>query len=247
MKIGCQTITFGGERHKTDLKGIIKSVADAGYDGMENGFGRFSVAETENYKNWLIENNVKMAAIHIGGDFADLESVKRQHENIPALIKFAHALGCKNIFFSGSPSSDYKFAAENFNKLGKVLSEEGLVLSYHNHDWEVKDNCAGLYALCDNTDPEYFSFVPDIGWVVRGGAEPVEVLRRLGARVSNLHFKEFTDDGNFTELGKGVVNFKEVYEYVKERDMWIIAEQDKSEIGADESVRRNYEYIKSLI
>ena len=251
MKIGCQTITFGGERHKTDLQGIIKSVAEAGFDGMENGFARFNTAEKENYKNWLLDCNIKMSAIHIGGDFNDEESVKRQHENVPALIDLAHALDCKNIFFSGSPKNHsveaYKVVAENLNEIGKMLNAEGLVLSYHNHDWEIKDDCLGMYTLCDETDAANLSFVPDVGWVVRGGANPVDVIKRLGTRVSNLHFKEFTSDNKFTELGKGIVNFKEVYEFVKDRDMWIIAEQDSSEIGADESIKQNCAYIKSLM
>ena len=245
MKIACQTITFGNEKHKMELEDIVKAVADAGYDGIETGFFRVGLNEAENYKIWLNKYNIKQAAIHIGGNFNDEASVKQQLENTPALIKFAQAVDCKNIFFSGSPSGDYKTVAENLNKLGKELSGGGLVLSYHNHDWEIKSD--GLYALCDNTDPAYLSFVPDIGWVVRGGANPVQVLEKLGGRVSNLHFKEFTDDGKFTELGKGVVDFKSVYEFMKDRDMWIIAEQDSSEIGAVESVAQNYKYIKSLM
>ena len=252
MKIGCQTITFGNERHKTDWRGIIKSVASSGYDGMEVGFVRFDLDEIENFKKCQQEYNITQAAIHIGGDFSDVESVKRQLDNISVLIKLAHTLECPNVFFSGSPGvKDYKTASENLNKLGKLINENGLVLSYHNHDWEIKseccEHCCGLYTLCDNTDPKYLSFVPDIGWVTRGGKKPVDVLKRLGDRVSNLHFKEFTDGGNFTELGKGSVDFKDAYEFVKDRDFWIIAEQDASSIGADESVAQNFEYIKNLI
>lgn len=248
MKIGCQTITFGNERHASDFKSIIKAVADAGYDGMETGFFRFDVKEAKNYKSWQGEYNIRQAAIHIGGDFEDEESVKKQHENIPAMIKLAHELDCKDIFFSGSPkTTDYKGLAENLNNLGKKFSEEGLILSYHNHDWEIKDNCAGLYTLCDNTDPKYFSFVPDVGWVARGGGNPVEVLKRLGARVTNLHFKEFTSEGKFTELGTGIVNFKEAYDFMKDKDMWVIAEQDASSIGAEKSIAQNFNYIRGLM
>jgi len=252
MKIGCQTITFGNERHKTDWQNIIKSVALSGYDGMEVGFFRLNPDEAEDFKKCQKDNNITQAAIHIGGDFSDVESVKKQLENIHTLIKTAHILECENIFVSGSPSvKDYKSASENLNKLGKLLNGNGLVLSYHNHDWEIKseccEHCCGLYDICDNTDPQYVSFVPDIGWVNRGGKDPVTVLKRLGDRVSNLHFKEFTSDGSFTELGEGVVDFKDVYDFVKGRDFWIVAEQDASLIGAEESVARNFEYIKNLI
>ena len=248
MRIACQTITFGNESHKTGLREIVKTVAEAGYDGIETGYFRVDASIIDDYKAWLGEYNIKQAGIHIGGNFNDEESVKKQLENTPALIKFAQTLDCRNIFFSGSPSSDYKILAENLNKFGSELSKGGLVLSYHNHDWEIKSD--GLYAICDNTDPACLSFVPDIGWVVRGGGEPVKLLEKLGSRVSNLHFKEFTAEGKFTELGKGVVDFRAAYNFMKDkdyaRDMWIIAEQDASEIGADQSVAQNYKYIKGL-
>ena len=250
MKIGCQTITFGNEKHKTDMEGIIKSVASAGYDGMETGFFRLDLDQAENHKKYQREYNIVQAAIHIGGDFNDEKSVKAQLDNMPNLIKLAHKLECKNIFLSGSPANvgtNYKTIAEGINALGKMLCENGLVLSYHNHDWEIKDDCCGLYAICDNTDPKYLSFVPDVGWITRGDGNPAEVLKRLGSRVSNLHFKEFTSEGQFTELGKGIVEFEAVYEIVKDRDFWIIAEQDATSIGADESVAQNYEYINNLV
>ena len=250
MKIACQTITFGNERHKTDMPGIIKAVAAAGYGGMETGFFRLDINEAENYKKLLDEYNITQAAIHIGGDFGDAESVKRQLENIPGLIKTAHTLECVNIFFSGSPqnaATDYRTVCENINALGKKLKENGLVLSYHNHDWEIKNDYFGLHALCDNTDPEYLSFAPDVGWIAQGGGDPAAALVYLGGRVSNLHFKEFTSDGKFTELGRGVVDFGAAYECVKGRDFWIVAEQDASEIGAELSIARNFEYIKNIL
>ncbi|MCL2815870.1 MAG: sugar phosphate isomerase/epimerase [Oscillospiraceae bacterium] len=256
MKIGCQTITFGNERHQSDAEGIIKTVASAGYKGVETAFFRIIMNKTETYKQYLRENNIEQAAIHVGGNFNDHESVKSQLDNMPHIIKLAHELECKNIFLSGSPANfetGCDFAAENINKFGKMISENGLVLSYHNHDWEIKNNYSGLYFLCDNTDPKYLSFVPDVGWVTRGEGNPVEVLKRLGARVSNLHFKEFTNEGKITELGRGIVDFGEVYEFIKtaknvnDTDMWIIAEQDETSIGAEASVEQNFEYIKNLV
>ncbi|MCL2160031.1 MAG: sugar phosphate isomerase/epimerase [Oscillospiraceae bacterium] len=254
MKIGCQTITFGNEMHKTDWRGVIKAVAQAGYEGMEVGFFRLDINEAENYKAFQAENGIAQAAIHIGGDFNDAKSVQMQFENLPNLMKLAHILCCEHIFLSGSPANaqtDYKLVCENINKLGKTLSEDGLFLSYHNHDWEAKNNCFGLYSLCDNTDPEYLSFVVDVGWVTQGGADPAAVLARLGNRVSSLHFKEFTPEGKFTELGCGIVDFAGTLKAAKainqRKNFWIIAEQDASEIGAAESVAQNYAYIKKIL
>jgi len=250
MKIGCQTITFGNERHKSDMENIVKAVALAGYGGMETGFFRLDLGEAQNYKRYQREYNIRQAAIHIGGNYHDAESVKNQLANISGLIKLAHTLGCDNIFLSANAAhseAEYKIAAGNIDSLGKMLHENGLVLSYHNHAGEIHDNCLGLFTYADNTDPKYVSFVPDVGWVTQGGGDPVEVLKRLGERMSHLHFKEFTKEGKITELGCGVVNFRGVYETVKHKDIWIIAEQDETLIGAEESIAANFGYLKNLI
>ena len=251
MKIGCQSITFGNAVHKDDIEFVFREVSNAGYEGVETGFFRLDPTGGQKYAELLEKYSLKLVAIHIGGDFNDEESVKKQLANIPQVIQLAKTLNCGYIFLSGQRPKEgesYDIMAKNINNLGKVLRDEGLKLNYHNHDWEIKDNINGLYTLCDCTDKENLSFVLDVGWVVRGGADPVEVIKRLDGRLENIHFKEFTADGQFTELGKGIVNFKAVYEVIKDRgSMWIIAEQDQSSIGVVESVTQNYKYIKELI
>lgn len=249
MKICCQTITFGNERHRKDLGDIVKAVAEAGYQGIETGFFRLEAAETEKIRNLMAHHSLSLTAIHIGGNFYDTEFVKKMIESIGDVINFAHFFSCDNIFVSGGApkeNEDYLTAAQNLEKLGAKIKSEGVTLSYHNHDWEIKDNLHGLYTIYDNTSPESLSFVPDIGWVTHGGADPVEVVKKLGTRVSEVHFKEFTSDGSFTELGKGIVNFRGVYEILKDRDIWFIAEQDVSTIGAETSIAENYRFIKNL-
>ena len=250
IKFGCQTITFGVERHLNDFEGILKTLSEAGYDGMENGFARFDHEKKPKfYKKLLKKYNIKLLAIHVGGNFLEEDSVKQQMESFPAIIKLAKKLDCNNIFISGKRedgiNGDYSKAAGNMDKIGAAIKAAGLKLSYHNHDWEIENNCKGLYEIAENSKPENLSFVLDVGWVTKGGADPIDVINKLGDRVSNLHFKEFSKEGTFTEVGKGVVNFKGVADLVKDRDMWVIAEQDQTTIGVEESVKYNAGALKS--
>lgn len=253
MKIACQGITFGGERGKDNIESILKSVSNAGYDGFETGFPRYDPQIADSYKPLLEKYSLKLAAIHIGGDFQDDESAEKQIDKMPELAELTLALDCKDIFISvGSPKDGeaYELTAKRLNALGAKLRELGVTLSYHNHDWEIKNNAHGLLTIYENTDSQNLLFVPDIGWVTRGGANPVEFVKQIGNRLSHVHFKEFTADGDFTEIGRGVVDFKGVYKFLKDTNkadnMWIVAEQDRSDIGADESVRINCEYIRGL-
>ena len=106
----------------------------------------------------------------------------------------------------------------------------------------------GFRTLMANTDPEVFRLVPDVGWVFRGGADPVTLLTEFKDRIEALHFKEFTADNSFTELGEGVVPFREVYQaFHGLRDpLWLVAEQDKTVKGPEASAAENYRYLAGL-
>ena len=134
MKIACQTITFGDEWHRNDIFGIVQAVASAGYQGIETGFLRLDKNKTQEYKKCLQENNLEQAGIHIGGNLIDPDFIKNQFDSVAELIELAKFLDCKNIFLSAAAlnsEEEYKFAAENLNKLGKIIHESGLVFSYH--------------------------------------------------------------------------------------------------------------------
>ena len=44
--------------------------------------------------------------------------------------------------------------------------------------------------LLEETDPEYFNFIPDVYWIQVGGENPAEFLKRLKGRVKVCHFKD---------------------------------------------------------
>lgn len=252
--IGCQSITFGTPLHQENIEEVFSAVSKAGYDGIEVGFFRLEPEKVEEYKGLLAKYSLKLAAIHVGGNIFDLESQKDQVRNISVVLSMANDLGAKDIFFSGSKTGDsmtredFATQAVKINELGLRAKEAGLTLCYHNHDWEIWNDLLGLRTLMEETSPDAVKLVLDVGWVTRGGGDPVAVIKTYGDRVKNLHFKEFTADNSFTELGQGIVNFPGVVEAVKDRkNMWIIAEQDESRIGAPESVAQNCAYMRGLL
>ena len=231
---------------------IMKCVAECSYTGIEVGLRHFDLEKPEYYSELLKRNKLEMIALHIGGDFTNSESVQRQMDNIYSAIRLAHKLECINIFISGGfkkdkKNEDFKNEAENYNKLGEIIRNEGLTLSYHNHNWEFANDACGYNIIVENTDPDNLYFVPDVGWITRAGYNPVTVIKNIKDRISNIHFKEFDKEDNIVELGTGIVDFKSVFDFIASlKDMWIIAEQDKTTIGAQNSVAKNYKFIKSL-
>jgi sugar phosphate isomerase/epimerase len=249
FKIGCQTITFGDEAHKKNIEAVLDSVKAAGYSGLEMGFFRLDPEKGPEYKAMLEKRGLALTAIHVGGNILDAASQSEQMDNLDLVIRLVKQLGGSLVFLSGGRQESYEAQAARYDALGARVRDAGLSLCYHNHDWEIEDNYAGLETLLEKTKAENMSLVLDAGWVRQGGGDPVKAVKDYGSRLKHVHFKEFTSEGGFAELGTGIVDFKAVCEALRRRkeDMWIVAEQDQSKIGADASVKKNFAYIRSLL
>lgn len=252
--IACQTIVYGNPVIKTEYARILKNIAQNGYEGVETGARHFYMDRPAYYQELLAENKLKMAAIHVGGDFLNPDSVQSQLDSIQETVQFAKRLNCPALYLSGcyrenKTDEDYLREAKAYTRIGQMCLDGGLVLCYHNHDWEIKDQLRGMKLLLDSIDPSLMKLVPDVGWVTVGGADAVEFLREHLDRVHALHFKDFTVDRSFTELGTGIVPFGRVHQFMKEHKdgLWISAEQDQATHTPEESSRINHDYIANLI
>ena len=124
----------------------------------------------------------------------------------------------------------YYEAAEDLNRYGKLLAEEGLKLYYHNHHFEFEKfrGKTGFELLVENTDPKYVGFEIDVHWFQRAGHDPVKWLQRLAGREEMVHLKDYRiyfPDGEpsqsifhqeqciqFAEIGEGNLDMKAIIE-----------------------------------
>ena len=67
------------------------------------------------------------------------------------------------------------------------------------------------------TDPSKVTMEMDCGWVVVGGGDPVELLRRYPTRISLLHIKDFKRTSTplssmqsppLAQLGEGTIDYR---------------------------------------
>ena len=251
-KIACQTIVFG-DHIKENIETILPTVKKMGYDGVEIGVRHLDKENPGYSRDLLKKNELELLAIHVGGNFLEPDSVQKQIDQFEDTLRFACELGIHYIFISGfhkkgKTEEDYKEEAAVYNRLGKMCHDKGVKLCFHNHDWEIWNDEMGFRTLMANTDPEYFRLVPDVGWVTRGGSDPVKFLSEFKDRIEVLHFKEFTAENSFTELGQGVVKFEEVLKAFGDlkNPLWLVAEQDKTTKGAEVSAQENYTYIAGI-
>jgi len=165
----------------------------------------------------------------------------------------------------GLTLDDFKWNAEQFNKVGAELKKSGLQLAYHNHNFEFKKygDTTGYDALLHLTDPELVKFEMDCGWVTVAGHSPVEYLHKHPNRYRFLHIKDFkagftpttTLDATGggapvpTELGRGMIDYKPILAAAKKspvRAYFIEQEPPFTEMPALGAIKIDYRYLHDL-
>jgi sugar phosphate isomerase/epimerase len=249
MKIGVQTRPWGPEMNGQNLPQVIADVAAAGYDGIEIGAQHLDLSQHDSLSRELTDHGLSVAGIHVGGEIYDPKSVREALDNLERTIGFAARVGAPFLPFSGRRKADKSeeellHQADSLNRIGRMCREKGLTLCYHNHFWEIENDCAELHHLCDHTDPHLVSLCLDVGWVERAGHSPVDVARRFLDRVAYLHLKDTKDD-EWMEVGQGTVDFPGLFDLIGGRDwQWLVVEQDETRRSPLESARLSREYLE---
>jgi sugar phosphate isomerase/epimerase len=153
---------------------------------------------------------------------------------------------------------DYRWNADQFNKFGEKLKAAGLKFGYHNHTMEFAKQ-AGVVPFDEMvrlTDPELVTFEMDCGWVIVGGANPVDYLKRYPSRISMLHVKDFKhpekpasalEPPPAAELGRGILDYRPVFEAAKKANIkHYFVEQEEFDLPPMESLKIDADYMKKL-
>ena len=249
-RIGVQTRPWGPEANRQRLDNVLADIAQAGYAGFEIGSQHLDLARPDWLQSLAATHGLAVAAVHTGGDLNEPGWAHAHQDDVRRVAAYAAAVGAPFVPFSGRPKpgktdADLRAQAETLNAAGQVCAGEGVRLCYHNHNWEIEDGCRELYSLVDLTDPALVSFCLDVAWVHRGGAQPVEVARRLGGRIGYFHLKD-TAGAEWLELGQGDVDLAGVLALLRERqDPWAVVEQDETRRAPAESARMSRDYLKA--
>lgn len=174
---------------------------------------------------------------------------------------------------AGLSAQEWTTFARGAEQIAKtVLEETGIRTVFHHHCAGFVERPEEIARLLELTDPKLLGLVFDTGHYIYGSgttqADVRDGLRRFADRIWYLHLKDcdprvarsareqewdyFTAlrHGVFCELGKGQVDFRAVFEWIREHhyEGYVLVEQDVLPgMGSPaESARRNREYLRSL-
>ena len=237
------------EINKPRLPAVLADVAAAGYDGIEIGAQHLDITQPAPFRKLLDDYGLAVAGVHVGGEIWNPQSVQDALARLEQTMVFAAAAGAPHLCFSGAmkqgkTAEELASSAENLNRVGKLAYSHGLCLAYHNHFWEIEDDCRELRFLRDHTDPAYVSFLLDVAWVHRGGGDPAAVAREFLPRIAYFHLKD-TRGTEWLELGEGDVDLAGVIKVMAGREFpWVVVEQDETKRLPVESAAMSRAYLR---
>jgi sugar phosphate isomerase/epimerase len=264
--IGLQLYTLRNEI-KNDVAPVIAKVAEIGYTSVEVfGYndGKFFGHSPEEFVGIIKKNNLKTPS----GHYMMLDYfIKGNEDQLKKTVADAAIMG--HDFFvvpflidsMRTSLDDYKKLAEKLNKAAVEAKSAGMKLAYHNHNFEFKDwggGKTGFDIFAKETDASLVSFEMDIYWVTRAGIDPIQLIKDNPGRIKLWHIKDMADkkeasfdtggDQYFTEVGSGVINYKEIFKHKKESGMeYFFVEQDQVKIPVYESISKSLDYLKKNI
>lgn len=105
-------------------------------------------------------------------------------------------------------ANEIRNVADRLNTVAQSAERRGLRVGYHNHAFELQTRINGRHALevlADHLDSSVILEV-DTYWAAVGGADPVDLLGRLGDRVRFTHIKDgplTSEDQDQLPVGSG--------------------------------------------
>ncbi|TDX01800.1 TIM barrel protein [Dinghuibacter silviterrae] len=240
----------------------IAKVAQAGYKNVEtyglSSDSKFFGVDTKAFKALLDQNHLFSTSGHYG---VDEYLAKGTDHDLGLAIDAVHALGQKylTVPYLGDQfrktEADWVKVAGQFNDLAKKLKKEGIQMAYHNHNFEfvpVNVQTRGYDLLLKHTDPELVHFEMDLYWVVRGGADPVQLFHEHPGRFVMWHVKDMnkTTPSLNTEVGTGSIDFVKIFKYhTLSGEQQTFMEQENYAEGMDPftSIAQSAAYIKNKL
>jgi len=281
LPIGLQLYTVGHEMD-SDPAGTLKAVAAAGYKQVE--LSPLSKTPPHDLKKMLDDVGLKNPS----GHYMLPDLMSKLPEMIDVALVFGQEFMVVTVPWVADPSrfkpdpqlgqfglflaiinaltlDDWKWNAEEFNKIGEQMKKAGLQLGYHNHnfEWRRYGGTTGYDEFLRLTDAGLVKLELDCGWATVAGQDPAAYLTKYPERYSLLHIKDFRkgftprtalmgkDPGApvGTELGRGAIDYRGVFAAAQKaqiRALFVEQEPPFTEMPALEAIKVDYDYLKNL-
>jgi sugar phosphate isomerase/epimerase len=232
-KIGIQLYTVRDLTDDETFKDTVTTLARMGFQGVEFAWKYGGMAPDE-LAAFLASLDLECCGLHVQLD----ELLDPGHQ------VYEYALACRSPFITTSLCSrvdEWADLIPQVEQAGRIAGAKGLCFTYHNH-WQEFARVDGVYAqdlLRDGTSAEHVRFELDLGWICKGGEEPMAYWRTFAGRTPQIHLRDYdVAKQQVCDVGDGFIDVAAVKAQAAELGAeWLIYEQDRYPASPLESCR----------
>jgi sugar phosphate isomerase/epimerase len=233
-----------------DPMGTIKNLSTFGFkqlEGYDGPTGMYWGQKPKEFKKMLDDLNMRMVSGH--GDYkTDLDRKAAEAAEVGLEYYICPWVGPQKSM------DDWKRVTDSFNVAGETCRKHGLRFAYHNHEYTFVA-FSGMIPhdyIMQNTDPATVDHEMDMYWVITGGADPIDFLKRYPGRFRLCHIKDrikgATERDASCVLGTGSIDYAPILRIAREQGMkYFITEQERYDgTNSLAACRDNAAYMRAL-
>jgi sugar phosphate isomerase/epimerase len=221
-RLGIQLYTVRDLTGEDTFAETLRALAGLGFEGVEFAW-KYGGLEPDALADFLRTLGLECCGLHV--QLAELLE--------PGHLVYQYALACHSPYITTSlaPGPDgWGDLLAQVNEAGAIARSQGLQFTYHNH-WQEFVRWDGTYALDvlqAQTDADLVQFELDLGWICRGGEEPLAYWTGYAGRCPQIHLRDY-DAGRETvcDVGDGFMDLPVIVNQAQGLGTrWLIYEQD---------------------
>jgi sugar phosphate isomerase/epimerase len=208
-----------------DVAGTLKRIATLGYEEVETygfdpkGIGYYGMP-AKAFAQLLRDSNLTTPSGHYDLNRFVTTTEDELKRYMERCIEGAQALRQAYITWPlMDPESrtieGFRTVARRLNLIGKQAKAAGLLVAYHNHDFEFIEHNGqiGYDIILKETDPALVKLQMDLYWIARGSKQtPNYWFKRAPGRFVMWHVKDVhRTSGDYTEVGNGTIDFTRIW------------------------------------
>lgn len=258
---------FGVEISTEEARGrfeqAVKEIADLGYECVENFNFTAPLFEDypEEFERIMTDNNVKFVNLYhsLSDDF------DKDYRVAERCCKFLVKHGASLLNLEAPRRNGREATKEildevcrHIDQIGALCRSYGVTMCVHPHYGTFVETAEQIAYIDAYTNPETTRYCIDTCHCVLGKMDPAETFRKYGKKLAYVHFKDVSSDENehpdapikrCRALGEGYVDFREVYEVIKESgyDGIICVEVDWPRICNYETAMVSRKYLHNVL
>lgn len=253
ISYGCQTYPWkmNMPRYAGKLPHIARTAAEAGFRGLEAEICMLGpyFDRPEEAVEILEHNHLSLAALVLHQPWEHSRQTADEAALTDKAVAFLKHFPRAKLMVShhaGSVARGTGSALETrrrnliacLDAVSIQAADAGIITCYHpnsaeNSLFRMHEDYDVLFTLLEATD---IGYAPDIGHIVNGGMDAMDILKRSRHKIRHVHFKDRGADGQWAVMGKGAIDYPAIVKYLEDTGYggWIMVE-DESPSAAEDS------------